>query len=99
MTPYMADYKLGDGPSSSSYWNATDIGYFHCNRSYMDIYKANISKSAYRYFEALTAQFYQDGGAFSHAPATPPTNVSNGGQGVFIAASVAVGRSNYYRNW
>ena len=98
MTPYMADYKLGDGPSPSSYWNASDIGYYHCSGN-MDIYMASISKPVYRYFEALTAQFYQDGGAFSHAPTSPPTNVSNGGQGVFFAAPVAVGRSGYFKNW
>jgi len=102
MSPYMADYKLGDGPSPSSYWNATDMGYFHVDQGYMDIYMANISKPVYRYYEALTAQFFQDGGAFSHAPASPPTNMSNGAQGIFMAAPVAVGRSkNFNRrdNW
>jgi len=94
MSPYMSDYKLGDGPSPSSFWNASDIGFDGPSTFYLDIYMASISKPVYRSFEALTAQFYQDGGAFSHAPASPPTNMSNGAQGIFMATTVSTKRAS-----
>ncbi len=94
MAPYMANYKVDDGPSSRSWFSGTDSGWkFYHSNYHLDIYMLSISNEAYRYYQALTEQFYQDGGAFSPAPASPPTNVSNGGQGFFMATSVSTCRS------
>lgn len=99
MSPYMVDYKIGDGPTASIFYSATDVGWqIGPDKGFMHIYMVSLSKPVYQYLQALTQQFYQDGGAFSPAPCSPPSNVSNGGQGVFMATSVTVCRSGYYSN-
>jgi hypothetical protein len=95
MFPYMTDFKMNDGTSVRSWYSGTDEGWGGGWASgYMDVYMLSVSRPAYQYYVALRDQFYQDGGAFSPAPASPPTNVSNGGQGFFMAISVASCRSN-----
>ncbi len=49
----------------------------------------SLSKAAYEFYNALKAQIRNDGGAFSQAPASPPTNFSNGALGFFRASSVS----------
>jgi hypothetical protein len=96
MSPYMANYKMGAGSSSSTFFTSTDLGFSSRSRGHMDVYMGSVSKPVFNYLEALSKQFFQDGGAFSHAPASPPSNISNGGQGVFMATSVSVCRSNFF---
>jgi hypothetical protein len=96
MSAYVANYKLGEGSTSYTFYSATDVDWQRYTEGYMDIYMLSVSKQAYRYYQAVSEQFYQDGGAFSPAPCSPPTNVSNGGQGFFMAAPVAVRRSGYF---
>ncbi len=48
----------------------------------------SISPKAFDYYQALNEQIRNDGGAYSAAPASPPTNISNGALGFFRASSV-----------
>jgi hypothetical protein len=83
-------YKLSQGDSPLSYINGTDeqFSFFHDFDGFAT-FMWNISEPAYRYFFALSQQYYDDGGAFKPAPASPPTNLSNGAQGFFFASSVS----------
>jgi hypothetical protein len=89
MAEYISGYKI-IGASSETLINGTDyewggrLGYW----TFADFYIVSVSSEACLFFQALTEQFYQDGGAFSPAPASPPTNLSNGAQGFFMAAAV-----------
>jgi len=89
MSSYISGFKL-TGATSSPEYSGTDEGFFDGfdNWVYGDFYLVSVSRQAGLYYQALSDQFYQDGGAFSPAPATPPTNLSNGAQGFFMAASV-----------
>ncbi len=93
MSAYMADYKVDDGSSSRPWLSGTDVGWMGFDSGFFDMYLLSVSETAYKYYQALSEQFYQDGGAFSPAPVSPPTNVSNGGQGFFMATSVSACRS------
>jgi hypothetical protein len=48
---------------------------------------SSISKETYEFFKFLLEQFKQDGGVYKPTPASPPTNISNGGLGFFQASS------------
>ena len=48
----------------------------------------SISAEAFDYYQALNEQIKNDGGAYSAAPASPPTNISNGALGFFRASSI-----------
>jgi hypothetical protein len=49
----------------------------------------SLSDQSYTYYKFLLEQFQQDGGAYKPSPASPPTNISNGGLGFFRASAVA----------
>jgi len=51
---------------------------------------SSLTKEAYLYYKALLQQFENDGGAFQPAPASPPTNISNGALGFFKAMAVSI---------
>jgi len=89
MSSYVSGFKL-TGATSDPKYTGTDEGFFDGfdRWTYADFYLVSVSREACLYFQALSDQFYQDGGAFSPAPATPPTNLSNGAQGFFMAAAV-----------
>jgi hypothetical protein len=75
-----------------SYFNGTDIGFLNQEWEAFGGCAVNmycISEPVYRYYYALSRQFYDDGGAFSPSPASPPTNINGGAQGCFSAASVS----------
>ena len=90
---YVYQYKLSQGDSYLKYINGTDVWFSWLGDNNMvDGFYTNmycISEPGYRYFAELSRQYYQDGGAFSPSPASPPTNFSGGAQGCFIAASVS----------
>lgn len=48
-----------------------------------------ITKEAFDYFRVLDEQVKNNGQIFSPVPTSPPTNISNGGLGFFIVASVS----------
>jgi hypothetical protein len=89
MPPYVYQYKMSDGDTSYKYFSGSDM-VFHRkwdNGGLVNMYC--ITEPVYRYYTALSKQFYDDGGAFSPAPASPPTNINGGAQGCFSAASVS----------
>lgn len=48
----------------------------------------SLSAEAYDFYKALMDQFNYDGAAYKPVPGSPPTNISNGGLGLFRASSV-----------
>ena len=53
---------------------------------------SSLSETAYDFYEVLLDQFKNDGGVYKQVPASPPTNISNGGLGLFRASAVVEGR-------
>jgi len=101
MSSYVSGFKL-TGATSSPLISGTDEGFLEGIDSwtFADFYLVSVSRQVSLYYQALSDQFYQDGGTFSPAPSTPPTNLSNGAQGFFMAASVdkkRVVRERYQR--
>jgi len=95
MPPYVYQYKMSDGDHGRKWFNGTDMGFYYRSwdeESSFSVDMYCITEPVYRYFIALSKQYYDDGGAFSPSPASPPTNFSGGAQGCFSAASV----SQYY---
>jgi len=54
---------------------------------------SSLTKQAYSYYKVLLDQFDSDGGAYKPTPASPPTNISNGGLGLFRASAVSIKRT------
>jgi len=88
LSPYVYQYKMSDGDSSTKWYNGTDIGFYHLQTGVM-VNMFCITEPVYRYYYALSRQYYEDGGSFSPSPASPPTNIKGGAQGCFSAASVS----------
>jgi len=71
----------GVGPNDFS-WS----GHYHLGmRVYIRM--NSLSDQSYTYYRSLLEQFQQDGGAYKPSPASPPTNISNGGLGFFRASA------------
>jgi len=72
----------GVGPRDWSWYRTWpgDLVYIRMN---------SLSDQSYNYYKFLLEQFQQDGGAYKPSPASPPTNISNGGLGFFRASAVA----------
>jgi hypothetical protein len=60
-----------------------------------EIYLAlsSLTKNAYEYYKAILQQFNSDGGAYQLSPASPPSNISNGGLGYFRASAISEKRT------
>ena len=91
---YVYQYKLSDGDDNVRYTTGTDMGFQGIERilEWSGGFLTNmycITEPVYRYYFELSRQYYQDGGAFSPSPASPPTNIRGGAQGCFSAASVS----------
>lgn len=50
---------------------------------------SSLTKEGYAYYQNLLDQFENDGGAYKASPASPPSNISNGGLGFFRASAVS----------
>jgi len=50
---------------------------------------SSLTKEAYLFYKAIMQQYESDGGTFQSAPASPPTNISNGALGFFRASAVS----------
>ena len=89
MSSYVSGYKIS-GASLFPAASGTDEGWYDGFGAwqYADFYMVSVSRQACLYYQALIEQFYQDGGVFSSAPASPPTNLNNGAQGFFMAVAV-----------
>jgi hypothetical protein len=48
---------------------------------------SSLTKDGYMFYKALLQQFINDGGAYLPAPSSPPSNISNGGLGLFRASA------------
>ena len=90
MPPYVSKYKMSDGDHARKWFQGTDMGFYYGrwdSGGAIDMYC--ITEPVYRYYFALSRQYYEDGGAFSSSPASPPSNFSGGAQGCFSTASVS----------
>jgi len=61
--------------------------------SYYRIEMYSITEEVYNYYESLITQFRTDGGSYTPAPASPPTNIkgkTHEAQGVFITAGMQI---------
>ena len=54
---------------------------------------SSLTKNAYKYYKAILQQFNSDGGVYQLSPASPPSNISNGGLGYFRASAVSEKRT------
>lgn len=50
---------------------------------------SSLSFGAYQYYYSLIEQFKNDGGGYSPAPSSPPTNISNGALGFFRGSATS----------
>ena len=92
MPPYVYQYKMSDGDHDRKWYNSTDMGFYETEQGWEyggTVTMYCITEPVYRYYSALSRQYYEDGGAFSPSPASPPTNINGGAQGCFSAASVS----------
>ena len=91
MPPYVYQYKMSDGDFEYKKFQGTDMGFWQRWKygGAVSVAMYCISEPVYRYYFELSRQFYEDGGAFSPSPASPPTNISGGAQGCFSAAFVS----------
>lgn len=54
------------------------------------VYLESLSEVSYRFYQNVISQFANDGGSFSPNPSSPPTNISDGGLGLFRASAVSL---------
>ncbi len=75
------DVEMGVSPIATDYiWLSQGMQFYFSMSS--------LTKECYDHFEALIGQFKYDGAVYKPAPASPPTNLSNGALGLFRASSV-----------
>ncbi len=84
LQPYVngLNVSLGENPGGIEYdyyWQGATI--------YLAL--SSLSKNAYEFYRSLLQQFKNDGGAYKPCPASPPTNISNGGLGYFRASAIS----------
>ncbi|HAH24564.1 MAG TPA: hypothetical protein DCL77_12575 [Prolixibacteraceae bacterium] len=88
LNPYVSNLNISTGanPRSFQYWSYKEGD---------SIYVAlnSLTKEAYNYYKVLLDQFENDGGAYKPTPSSPPTNISNGGLGLFRASAVSEKRT------
>lgn len=83
---YVNGLEMDDGqsPSGRDFYSNIDEG------ASVMVNLESLSEPAYQFYEGLIDQFDSDGGAFSSAPASPPSNISGGALGYFRASAVSV---------
>ncbi|MGV3540815.1 MAG: DUF4249 domain-containing protein [Rufibacter sp.] len=82
MPPYLNGLSVDDGQSVSG----SD---FYLSRGTNTVQMYSLTKEAYLFYESLIRQFQNDGGTYQPAPASAPSNISNGALGFFGAAAVS----------
>lgn len=88
MTPYVSNLNIGLGN------NPRGITYpIYHNGDSIYVALSSLTKEGYDYYKALMEQFENDGGAYKPTPASPPTNISNGGLGLFRASAISEKRT------
>ncbi len=85
LEPYVNGLNVSTGVSASG------ENYYPTYMEGDSIYIAlnSLTKEAYNYYKVLLDQFDNDGGTYKPTPASPPTNISNGGLGFFRASAVS----------
>jgi len=79
--------NVREGITVSEYWR--DGNFWSNPGDQVAIQMESITRETYDYYLALINQLKYASGVFHPAPANAPTNISNGGQGFFYAASVS----------
>ena len=83
----LAQLNTREGITVKDYWLD---GNFHLwPGDQVNIQMQSLTKEAYEFYMALINQLNYAAGVFHPAPASPPTNISNGGQGFFGASAVS----------
>jgi hypothetical protein len=82
LQPYVNGIVIENGQSPDGY----NLYIYSASPS---ITLSSLSFNAYQYYKALIEQFKNDGGAYSLAPSSPPTNISNGALGFFRASAIS----------
>lgn len=83
LEPYVngLNLDLGISPDGTEYS-------FLFERDSIYVALSSLTEGAYNFYKALLDQFKNDGGVFKQTPSSPPTNISNGGLGLFRASAV-----------
>jgi hypothetical protein len=81
-----ATLNTREGITTARYW--MDGNFWHYPGERIFIQMQSITKEAFDYYKALIRQLNYAAGVFHPTPASPPTNISNGGQGFFGASSI-----------
>lgn len=93
LEPYVNGFNVSTGysPSGENYYPIYGVG----DSIYVAL--SSLSKEGNDFYKNLIDQFGNDGGAYKPTPASPPTNISNGGLGLFRASAVSEGRTYIQR--
>lgn len=93
LNPYVSNLNISTGanPRNFQYWSYKEGD---------SIYVAlnSITKEVYNYYKILLEQFENDGGTYKPTPSSPPTNINNGGLGLFRASAISERRTKIPRN-
>lgn len=82
-----AQLNVRSGITIERYW--LDGNFWLRPNDQIGIQMQSITKDTYEFYLALINQLNYAAGVFHPAPTSPPTNISNGGQGFFMASSVS----------
>jgi len=90
--PYhLGHYAVYDDVLLDSYVNGlytSPLIYHDISGMTMTVRLSSLDKNAYQFYKASLKQYNDDGGIYSQAPATPPTNISGNALGIFRASAV-----------
>lgn len=85
LDPYIKGLNISTGSSPKG----KDFYPFYSDGDSIYIALSSLTKEGYAYYQNLLDQFENDGGAYKASPASPPSNISNGGLGLFRASAVS----------
>ena len=88
---FLPEYVKGLSVTLAQTTSTYDVAYLELGNTY-DGCLFSLSKEAYEYYGVLIKTFQNDGGAYSPAPASPPTNIKGGALGFFNVSSGSIKR-------
>jgi hypothetical protein len=88
LQPYVNGLNVSLGANPRGYEYAI---YWEGDSIYIAL--SSLTKNAYKYYKAILQQFNSDGGVYQLSPASPSSNISNGGLGYFRASAVSEKRT------
>ena len=83
LEPYVNRLIVDDGASPDGIEFYRSLTYGHP----IEVSISSLSPISYDYYDNLLKQFENDGGVYKPSPASPPTNITNGGLGFFRASA------------